>query len=107
MNYKQQLRHPKWLRKRNEIMDRDNYQCQLCKSREKHLHVHHLYYEPNKKSWDYDSESLVTLCEDCHKYVHSSLPKIISLAVFPIIKEGACVFDIITKLEAEKEFIPF
>lgn len=30
------------------------------------LHVHHKYYEPGKKPWEYPDEALITLCESCH-----------------------------------------
>lgn len=35
------------------------------------LNVHHKIYYKNRNLWDYDQDSLVTLCESCHHYVHS------------------------------------
>ena len=35
------------------------------------LNVHHKIYYRNRKLWDYPDDCLVTLCEDCHHYVHS------------------------------------
>lgn len=35
------------------------------------LNVHHKIYFKNRDLWDYDDDCLVTLCEDCHHYVHS------------------------------------
>ena len=35
------------------------------------LNVHHKIYYKNRKLWDYKDEELVTLCEDCHHYIHS------------------------------------
>lgn len=58
----------RWIEKRNEILNRDEYRCQVCKSG-KSLEVHHTYYE-NKQAWDYPSESLITLCRSCHKETH-------------------------------------
>lgn len=35
------------------------------------LNVHHKIYYKNRNLWDYSDDCLVTLCEDCHHYVHS------------------------------------
>lgn len=35
------------------------------------LNVHHKIYYRNRNLWDYQDDCLVTLCEDCHHYVHS------------------------------------
>lgn len=35
------------------------------------LNVHHKVYYRNRKLWDYQDDCLITLCEDCHHYVHS------------------------------------
>jgi len=106
MTYKEQLKDPRWQRMQSEVRQRDNYKCQLCGSTTTFLHVHHLYYKPATKVWEYDIESLVTLCENCYNSVHSSLPKIVSLAIFQLVKQGACIFDI-QKYLAEKTNIPF
>jgi hypothetical protein len=39
----------------------------VCKNDREELHVHHRYYEKNKKPWEYDSSDLFCLCKDCHK----------------------------------------
>ncbi len=48
------------------------------------LNVHHKIYYRNRYLWDYQDDCLVTLCEDCHHYVHSL--KDISI---PIVEESA------------------
>ena len=35
------------------------------------LNVHHKIYYRNRNLWDYPDDCLVTLCENCHHYVHS------------------------------------
>jgi hypothetical protein len=70
ISYADKLKHPKWQRKRLEIMSRDNFTCRCCKDTETTLHVHHVYYESNKDPWDSLNIDLVTLCEDCHKEWH-------------------------------------
>jgi|SRR6185437_10813230 len=68
MLYKEQLRHPKWQKRKAEILERDNYTCQnkRCQSTEKNLQVHHLDYIQGLMAWEYPDDMLITLCEDCH-----------------------------------------
>lgn len=72
-NYKEQLADSRWLRKKNEILERDNYTCQKCGSTS-HLNVHHLNYEKGKLAWEYPNERLITLCQDCHENEHDIVP---------------------------------
>ena len=66
-DYRKQLRNPLWLKRRLEILDRDNNKCVKCGSTSK-LRVHHLAYRG--KAWEaYDSE-LTTLCKVCHDIEH-------------------------------------
>ncbi|MHB9110427.1 MAG: HNH endonuclease [Armatimonadota bacterium] len=69
-NYKtwsEQLKDPRWQKKRLEIMERDKFRCRWCLNEESTLTVHHSYYEKGLKPWEYPNESLVTLCEECHR----------------------------------------
>ena len=70
MTYKDQIKHPKWQRKRFEIMERDKFQCQGCFDSETTLNVHHKEYHKNKKVWEYENKYLITLCENCHSQIH-------------------------------------
>src|SRR5690606_32483853 len=40
------------------------------------LNIHHKYYVKGKMAWEYDNESLITLCERCHQKEHedNSIP---------------------------------
>jgi hypothetical protein len=67
MTYAEKLKHPKWQRKRLEIMQRDDFTCQKCGDDENTLHVHHKKYKKGKEPWDYNDNDLITLCEKCHK----------------------------------------
>lgn len=64
------LKDPRWQKRKTEILTRDNFTCQLCGSTEKTLHVHHKYYLENHKPWEYGDNALITLCEECHSWVH-------------------------------------
>jgi hypothetical protein len=67
---------PRWQKKRLEILERDEWCCQICFDPENTLHVHHRYYIKDKKPWEYENDTLVTLCEECHenesKYIKNS-----------------------------------
>ena len=70
MDYKEQLKHPKWQKKRLEIMNRDQFQCQCCMDKEDTLTVHHKKYIQGKKAWEYPDNLLITLCNPCHENIH-------------------------------------
>lgn len=66
MTYQQKLKDPRWQKKRLEILERDNWCCQVCFSEESTLHVHHKKYNKSDP-WDIDNFYLITLCEECHQ----------------------------------------
>jgi hypothetical protein len=66
INYSEKLKDPRWQKKRLEIMQRDDFTCQFCQDKETTLNIHHKRYIAKKEPWEYNSESLITLCEDCH-----------------------------------------
>lgn len=65
--YIDKLKDPRWQKKRLEVMQRDKFECQRCGDTESTLNIHHKYYEKGKEPWEYESESLITLCESCHE----------------------------------------
>jgi hypothetical protein len=67
MNYKEKILHPKWQRKRLEIMQRDDFKCSYCKDEENTLHVHHIVYPESGNPWDSGNDDLITLCKTCHE----------------------------------------
>ena len=73
MNYKEQLKHPRWQKCRLELLNQANWQCWSCGNTEKTLHVHHKTYEKGKDVWDYPDSNFIVLCEDCHKLAHNIL----------------------------------
>jgi|SRR5579884_1986459 len=66
-SYSELLRHPKWQRKRLEVMNRDGFRCTECGDEESELHVHHKTYIAGKDPWDYPLENFSTLCHRCHE----------------------------------------
>lgn len=71
-NYGELLKHPNWQKKRLEVMQFANFKCQLCGESEKMLNVHHSKYEKGKKPWEYPTNALICLCEDCHTKHHKN-----------------------------------
>ena len=69
--YSKQFKDPRWQKKRLKILERDNFTCQECGSKKNTLHIHHKYYLPNKKAWEYPDTALITLCEYCHEIEQS------------------------------------
>ena len=98
MDYKEQIKSPKWQRRRLEILQRDDFTCQICGSQDKTLHVHHTTYEKGKMIWDYPDEMLLTLCEECHEYEHA-LNDSIDDILWSIKKRGVTNHEIYALLE--------
>jgi hypothetical protein len=65
--YADKLRDPRWQKLRLEVMERDQWMCNICINSTSTLHVHHRYYLPDKEPWEYPLDALATLCERCHE----------------------------------------
>jgi 5-methylcytosine-specific restriction endonuclease McrA len=72
--YFEKLKDPKWQQLRLKVFERDNWQCVICQNKDQTLHVHHTYYKSNADPWDYDLDTLMTLCHECHEYQHETMP---------------------------------
>lgn len=66
-----------WLRKRKEIVERDNNECQKCKSKglatvgqNVALDVHHKVHLEDSWELRLNSDNLITLCRPCHNSEH-------------------------------------
>lgn len=70
LTYAEKLRLPAWQRKRLEIMQRDGFRCQSCKSDRITLNVHHKVYIKGREPWDYPNDNFQTLCVVCHEKHH-------------------------------------
>ena len=57
-----------WQRKKNRILERDNYTCQMCGDTKGVMQVHHITYKHcNGKTYNALDEELITLCGACHR----------------------------------------
>ena len=70
MTYQEQIKSPKWQKKRLEILERDRFACRICNDSETELHVHHKAYIKSLNVWEYPNHYLITLCDKCHKLFH-------------------------------------
>ena len=75
LSYEDLLKTEEWSEKRQKILNRDNNKCVYC-GKTHNLQVHHKYYSkyPNGfrvYPWNYPDDALITLCDECHKKVHS------------------------------------
>jgi 5-methylcytosine-specific restriction endonuclease McrA len=100
MTYQEKLRDPRWQKKRLEIMQRDDFQCTCCGDRDSEIHVHHSYYEFGKEVWEYDNETLSTLCSSCH-YQHTLSQKRIKELMRTIQYENLYQFEKIVELSSQ------
>ena len=62
-----------WKNKREQRLMVDNYECAICGNSD-NLQVHHLYGLSND-----DTESLITLCQECHEQFHRHYDRMKSL----------------------------
>lgn len=56
------------------VLNRDGYQCQNCKKKNRKLHVHHIVFK--SKGGTDSPDNLITLCESCHDKLHCGKFKI-------------------------------
>jgi 5-methylcytosine-specific restriction endonuclease McrA len=64
-----------WKEIQRNVYARDNYRCVHCgsgKTGPKSIHAHHIRPWAGNKALRFDMANLVTLCRDCHHWVHSS-----------------------------------
>ncbi len=73
MTYGEQLKDPRWQRKRLEILERDKFACKICGDIKNQLHVHHGGYISGLKIWEYHNWALHTLCKNCHINISSNI----------------------------------
>lgn len=65
------------------------------------LNVHHKIYYRNRDLWDYPDDCLVTLCERCHRYVHS-----LNDIGIPVVEENADGHNILIGKTLPKPYQP-
>lgn len=97
-DYLVQIKSPKWQKRRLDILNRDDFTCQMCGSKETTLHVHHLVYHDGRKMWEYEDWELLTLCEKCHNHEHL-IGEVIDEKIFQLKSRGVSIEEINSLLE--------
>lgn len=64
---------PQWQKKRLEILEERDWECEKCGETEDELNVHHGFYKKDRAPWNYPNASLQVLCERCHEERHALL----------------------------------
>lgn len=59
-----------YYRNKKIVLERDNFQCKLCKNKN-NIIAHHLDCSKNNNS----PSNLITLCSQCHQYLHGKYSK--------------------------------
>jgi len=62
-----------WIHKRQEILQRDNYECQLCKAKGRFSRatcVHHIKHLNIYPELGLEESNLISLCDACHNDEH-------------------------------------
>jgi len=62
-----------WLKKRADVLDRDNNECQICKSNGLYNQadcVHHIKHLKDNPELALDEDNLLSLCNECHNEEH-------------------------------------
>lgn len=55
--------------RREAVLHRDKYTCQICGAKHTRLEVHHIIYR--SQGGTDDEHNLITLCADCHAAIHA------------------------------------
>jgi hypothetical protein len=71
--YREKLKDPRWLAKREELFLERGEQCEWCGAVRVRLTVHHGYYRPKGDPWDYENSSMWILCWPCHEKAQEQL----------------------------------
>jgi hypothetical protein len=72
--YAEKLLDPRWQKLRLQVFERDDWKCRACGNTSKTLNAHHPVYHPHSDGpWDYEIDSIITLCSECHSDEHAEL----------------------------------
>jgi len=55
---------------RKKVLERENYTCQNCGKKDKHLHAHHKIQLKYNQDLAFDVDNGIALCNSCHTKIH-------------------------------------
>jgi 5-methylcytosine-specific restriction endonuclease McrA len=65
--YSDKLKDPRWQKLRLEIMEGAGWKCEDCGDKTENLQVHHCVYVRGWEPWEYNKNTLICVCDTCHK----------------------------------------
>lgn len=87
--YAEKLLDPRWQQLRLRVFQRDEWKCRACGNSSKTLHAHHPVYHPfSEGPWDYEIDSIITLCSECHSDEHCELDSSKANVLLALVKLG-------------------
>jgi hypothetical protein len=69
--YYEKLKDPRWQKKRLEVMQKNDFNCEICGDGESTLNVHHKEYLKDLEPWEYNIYQLACICQSCHEEQHN------------------------------------
>jgi len=54
------------------VFERDDWECQKCEKKES-IECHHIDPVSQEPMFSNDMDSCITLCKECHKYIHMNI----------------------------------
>ena len=62
-----------WTKKRKQLLERDNYECQVCKEKGRFSlanTVHHIKHLTDRPDLGLTDDNLLSVCSACHNLLH-------------------------------------
>lgn len=72
-SYAAQLQTDEWKQFARAVRKEKENGCAICRRADVETHVHHVFYDPSLKLWEYDHNDVMLLCAACHKEFHEQL----------------------------------
>lgn len=69
-SYSEKLLDPRWQKKRLDVLNYNDFSCEICGDSASTLHVHHKMYAKGREPWDYELDQYSVLCKTCHSHEH-------------------------------------
>ena len=71
-SYQEQINSDQWRSFARDIR-RTRPFCETCRRADVQLEVHHLFYEFERKLWEYEPGEVMVLCRECHQSITAEL----------------------------------
>lgn len=71
-SYSEQINSDEW-RSFAKGIRRDRNYCECCRRSDIQLQVHHIFYDFDRKLWEYEAGEVMVLCVGCHQSITDEL----------------------------------